>query len=44
MALQQRILPEIDWRLQLMKAQWTQQSLVHGVSALAANSGGAAAV
>ena len=43
-ALQQRILPEIDWRLQLMKAQWTQQSLVHGVSALAANSGGAAAV
>ena len=26
----QRILPEMDWRMNLMKAQWTQASLVHG--------------
>ncbi|MBV8248764.1 MAG: acyl-CoA dehydrogenase family protein [Comamonas sp.] len=28
--LQQRILPELDWRLSLMKAQWSQASVVHG--------------
>ena len=26
----QRILPEMDWRMNLMKAQWTQASVVHG--------------
>ena len=34
-ALRERILPEIDWRLQLMKAQWAEQSLVHGAAAMA---------
>lgn len=28
--VQQRILPEMDWRLGLMKAQWAQASVVHG--------------
>ena len=28
--VQQRILPEMDWRMSLMKAQWTQASVVHG--------------
>ena len=28
--VQQRILPEMDWRLTLMKAQWAQASVVHG--------------
>lgn len=26
----QRVLPEMDWRLGLMKAQWAQASVVHG--------------
>lgn len=28
--VQQRILPELDWRMSLMKAQWAQASVVHG--------------
>ncbi|MEG0555534.1 MAG: acyl-CoA dehydrogenase family protein [Comamonas sp.] len=34
-AVTQRVLPEMDWRLQLMKAQWRQTSMVHGVQAAA---------
>ena len=28
--VQQRILPEMDWRMSLMKSQWAQASVVHG--------------
>ena len=28
--VQQRVLPEMDWRMNLMKSQWAQASVVHG--------------